>query len=57
MPSVSKKQRAIMCIALAMKRGKTPKSYSPEAAKIADEMTEQQLIDFCETPVSTKRDK
>ena len=51
MPSTSEKQRALMCIALAMKRGKTPKSYSKAAAKIADQMTEQQLADYCEAPV------
>lgn len=51
MPSATKKQRALMCIALAMKQGKTPKSYSKEAAKISEEMSEDQLKEFCEEPV------
>jgi hypothetical protein len=54
MPSVSKQQRAIMCIALAIKQGKTSESYSPEAAKIAREMSEKQLEDFCKMPVEEK---
>lgn len=53
MPSVSKRQRALMCIALAMKQGKKPKSYSKEAAKISEEMSEEQLKEFCEAPVKT----
>jgi hypothetical protein len=40
-----------MCIALSMKHGKTPKSYSKEAAKISDEMSEEQLKEFCEEPI------
>ncbi len=51
MPSVSKKQRSLMCIALAMKQGKTPKSYSKEAAKISEEMSEEQLKEYCEAPL------
>jgi len=57
MPSTSPKQRALMCIALAMKRGQTPKNYSKAAAKIADQMTEQQLADYCEQPVQQKSSK
>ncbi len=51
MPSTSEKQRKLMCIALAMKQGKTPKSYSKEAARISEEMSEEQLKEFCEAPV------
>ncbi len=51
MPSTTKKQRVLMCIALAMKQGKTPKSYSKEAAKISEEMSEDQLKEFCEAPI------
>jgi hypothetical protein len=43
-----------MCIALSMKQGKTPKTYSPEAAKVSEEMTEEQLIEFCKEPVKGK---
>jgi len=48
MPSVSEGQRKLMCIALSMKRGETPKSYSKEAARLAESMTEEQLKDYCE---------
>jgi hypothetical protein len=51
MPATSKKQRALFCIAYSMKIGKTPKSYSAEAAKMADSMTEQQLKDYCTSPI------
>jgi len=57
MPSTSKKQRALMCIALAMKQGKTPKSYSKEAARISEQMSEQQLREFCEAPVEKRKIK
>ena len=46
MPSVSKSQRKLMGIALAIKRGETPKSYSKEAAKLAGSMSEKQLKDY-----------
>jgi len=46
-----------MCIALAMKRGQNPKNYSKAAAKITDQMTEQQLSDYCEQPVKEKSTK
>jgi len=51
MPATSENQRTLMCIALSIKRGKTPKSYSAQAAKMADSMTEEQLKDYCEAPV------
>jgi len=47
----SKNQRTLACIALAMKRGETPKSYSAEAAKMADSMTEEKLSEWCKGPV------
>lgn len=47
MPSVSERQRKLFCIALAIKRGETPASYSKEAAKMANEMSEAQLADYC----------
>ena len=49
MPAVSKQQQTLACIALSIKRGETGKSYSKEATKMAESMTEQQLKDFCES--------
>jgi hypothetical protein len=46
MPAKSEKQRRIMGVALSMKRGETPKSYSKEAAEIASSMSEEDLEDF-----------
>ena len=46
MPSISEKQRRKMGIALAIKRGKVPASYSPEAARMSKEMTAKQLRDY-----------
>ncbi len=51
MPSVSRKQQKLMCIAKSIKQGKTPKSYSQQAAKVADSMSEEKLKEFCESPV------
>jgi len=48
MPSVSEKQRKLMCLALSIKQGKTPKNRSKQAVKIAEQMTENQLKEFCE---------
>jgi len=48
-PAKSKKQHRLMGIALAIKRGKLPASYSKEAAKIAKSMTIQQLRDYAKT--------
>ena len=46
MPSVSKSQQRLAGIALAIKRGETPKSYSPQAAKMAKSMTVKELREF-----------
>lgn len=54
MPSKSKKQRALMCIALSMKKGKIPKNYSRQAAEVSEGMNEAQLREFCEAPVEEK---
>jgi len=51
MASVSEKQRKLMCMALSIKQGKTPKSHSAQAAKIAAQMTEEQLKEYCEVPI------
>jgi len=50
MPANSNNQRTLFCIALSIKRGETPRTYSAEAAKMADEMSEDQLRDYCEAP-------
>jgi len=46
MPAVSESQRKLAGIALAIKRGETPKSYSPQAAKMARTMTVRELRAF-----------
>lgn len=51
MPAESIAQRKIMCIALSIKLGKTPASYSKEAARMAKEMSVKQLSDYCKSPV------
>lgn len=51
MPATSENQRTLFCIALAIKRGEQPKSYSAQAAKLAEENDEATLKDYCEAPV------
>jgi len=51
MPATSKEQRTLFCIALSIKQGKTPASYSAQAAKMAKSMSEEQLKEYCERPV------
>ena len=51
MPAVSKNQKTLSCIALSMMRGKTPKSYSKQAVKMMESMSEEDLKDMCESPV------
>ncbi len=46
MPAVSERQRKLAGIALAIKRGETPKGYSKQAAKMAKSMTAKQLKDY-----------
>jgi len=46
MPAKSAAQRRLFGIALAIKRGKTPASYSKAAARMARTMSTQQLRDF-----------
>ena len=45
MPAKSERQRKLAGIALSMKRGETPKSYSKGAAKMS-KMTQKQLRDY-----------
>ena len=48
MPAYSEAQRRLFCIALSIKRGETPASYSKTAAKLAKENSEETLKDYCE---------
>lgn len=51
MPAETEAQRKLFCIALSIKRGETPASYSAQAAKIAKENSEETLVDYCGTKV------
>ena len=51
MPSVSESQRKLFCIALSIKKGETPKNYSAQAAKLAEENSEETLSHYCEESV------
>lgn len=51
MPATSKEQRTLMCIALGIKKGETPASYSKEGARLAKSMSEDKLQEFCKSPV------
>lgn len=60
MPAKSRSQRRFFGIALGIKRGKTPKKYSKEAAKAAKSMSKKHLSHFAKTkekglPVRRKR--
>lgn len=48
-PATSDKQRRLFAIALGIKRGQIPKSYSPEAAQMAKRMSERKLKEFAES--------
>lgn len=52
MPATSTKQKTLACIALSIKQGKTPASYSKEAAKWAESASEQSLRDTCQKPIA-----
>lgn len=51
MPATSEKQKRLFCVALSIKKGDTPASYSKQAAKMASEMSEEQLAEFCKGQV------
>jgi len=51
MPAVNEAQRRLFCIALSIKRGETPATYSKEAAKIAEENSEETLTEYCGSKV------
>jgi len=48
---VSENQRTLACIALAIKRGEQPKSYSAQGAEMADSMSEEKLREWCKGPI------
>lgn len=52
MPSKSKEQKTVACMALAMRDGKLSKNYSKQAAKMAESMTREQLEDYCKMPIA-----
>jgi len=52
-PSVNEKQKTLMCIALSIKKGETPESYSKEAARISQQMSVEQLEDYCKSKVKS----
>jgi len=54
-PASSERQRRFFCIALGIKKGHTPKSYSKEAAHLAATMSEEDLRDFCHSEVKGER--
>jgi len=54
MPATSDEQRTLYCIALSIKRGDTPATYSEEVARMAQEMDEETLREFCDTWRRTK---
>lgn len=47
----SENQKKLACVALAIKRGETSKSYSEQAAKMAESMSEEKLAEWCKGPV------
>jgi hypothetical protein len=51
MPATSEKQRTLACIALSIKKGETKKSYSQQAAEMAESMSLEELEHYCKSPV------
>lgn len=51
MPATSKGQKTLFCIALSIKEGKTPKTYSKQGAKMAETMSIVKLKEYCGQPV------
>lgn len=49
MPAKSVKQKRLMGITLAIKRGELPESYSSEAAKVVRTMSEKALKHFAKS--------
>jgi len=55
MPAKSEKQRRFFGIVLAIKRGDIPKSYSPEAARIAKKLSVSKIREFAVKTVNPKK--
>ena len=53
-PAVSERQRKLAGIALSMKEGETPRSYSKQAAEMASSMTRRELEEFARKPVKKR---
>lgn len=51
MPATSESQRTLMRIALSMKKGKTPRTYSKKAAELADSMSLEELEKYAKEPI------
>ena len=51
MPATTEEQQTKFCIALSIKRGETPRSYSAECADMADSMSEEKLAEWCKGPI------
>ncbi len=51
MPAASGKQKTLMCIALSIKKGETPATYSKKAASMAEKMSVEQLEEYCQSKV------
>ena len=49
MPSVSKAQRSISCMALSMLEGKMSHDKSPQAHKMMQTMSKEELTKMCHT--------
>ena len=47
----SENQRTLFCIAYAIKKGETPKTYSDQAAKMAEQMSLEELERHCKSPI------
>jgi hypothetical protein len=47
MPAKSESQKRLMCLAKGIKMGSVSASKFPEAAKVAKEMTLEQLKEYC----------
>jgi len=51
-PATSEAQRRLMCLALSIKKGDTPKSErNKQATKMAEQMSIKQLEDYCKGEV------
>jgi len=56
MPATTVTQQKLFGIALKIKRGNLPESYSPQAAKLADTMSEDDLKSYAHHLITAKPD-